>query len=559
VVRLKGNPSSWTAEKVALTGLADRFPGDPEPEYVHINKKNVAAVTLQENNHVVLVDLETRAVVKHFSAGAVDLDAVDTAEDDRITLDGALEDVLREPDAVKWIDEDRFLTANEGDLDGGSRGFTIWHRSGRVLFDAGNRYEHLAVRHGHYPEDRSENKGTEPEGAEVAKYGPDTLAFVGSERGNFVAVFRLADGCSPEFRQLLPCTNGPEGLLAIPERKLFAVASEEDLAGVGIRSTISIYRLESGDPDYPSILSEDDGDGLPIPWGALSGLAADRTRAHVLYAVTDSIYIGRPRILEIDASCEPARIVKEIVVTKDGDVVENYDLEGIARRRGGGFWLASEGLANGTRLNLLVRVNDGGEVLEEIGLPAVTEAKKTNNGFEGVTVVHRDGEEVVYVAIQREWAGDPTGFLRIGEYRPATGAWRFFYYPRSILTSPAGVTVGLSEVVAVDEETLAFIERDNQRGPNAAIKWITEVSLDGITPVAEGGVFPRATKRVVRDLLPDLNRTRGWTQDKVEGLAISICGRTYVVTDNDGLDDATGETLFFDLGDYDDLGEEDDD
>ena len=42
-----------------LTGLAERFPDDPEPEYVSINASNQAAVTLQENNHVVIVDLAT--------------------------------------------------------------------------------------------------------------------------------------------------------------------------------------------------------------------------------------------------------------------------------------------------------------------------------------------------------------------------------------------------------------------------------------------------------------------------------------------------------------------
>ncbi|GGN29439.1 hypothetical protein FHR83_007729 [Actinoplanes campanulatus] len=37
-------------------------------------------------------------------------------------------------------------------------------------------------------------------------------------------------------------------------------------------------------------------------------------------------------------------------------------------------------------------------------------------------------------------------------------------------------------------------------------------------------------------------------QDKVEGLAVAGDGRTYTVTDNDGIDDATGETVFLDLG-----------
>ncbi len=64
IVDLIGAPSDWTTRDVDLTGLADRFPEDPEPEYVSINASNQAAVTLQENNHVVIVDLVTGAVVR---------------------------------------------------------------------------------------------------------------------------------------------------------------------------------------------------------------------------------------------------------------------------------------------------------------------------------------------------------------------------------------------------------------------------------------------------------------------------------------------------------------
>ena len=38
--------------------------------------------------------------------------------------------VVREPDAVKWLDDDHFVTANEGDMDGGSRGWTIFNKDG---------------------------------------------------------------------------------------------------------------------------------------------------------------------------------------------------------------------------------------------------------------------------------------------------------------------------------------------------------------------------------------------------------------------------------------------
>ncbi len=49
-------------------------------------------------------------------------------------------------------------------------------------------------------------------------------------------------------------------------------------------------------------------------------------------------------------------------------------------------------------------------------------------------------------------------------------------------------------------------------------------------------------------MLPDLAANSIWTPEKLEGLAVTASGRVFVATDNDGLDDATGETLFLDLG-----------
>ncbi|MEU8818000.1 esterase-like activity of phytase family protein [Actinoplanes sp. NPDC048796] len=59
---------------------------------------------------------------------------------------------------------------------------------------------------------------------------------------------------------------------------------------------------------------------------------------------------------------------------------------------------------------------------------------------------------------------------------------------------------------------------------------------------------PAVRKKLVKDLLPALKAGHGWVQDKVEGLAIAGNGQAYAVTDNDALDDATGETVFLRLG-----------
>lgn len=544
IVDMRGNPSHWSTRRVDLAGLADIAPADPEPEYVDINRNNIAAVTLQENNHLVFVDLGTGEVVNHFNLGDVGLSRIDTLEDDVIRLDGSLSKVKREPDAVTWIDRHRVALANEGDLEGGSRGFSIFSLHGDLEFDSGNGYEHLAVRHGHYPENRSENKGAEPEGIEHARFGANEFLFVGSERGNFVAVYELGRDRTPEFVQLLPVTNGPEGLKAIPHRGLFVVASEVDDADEGIRSTVAIFKLQRGPASYPTLVSDDDAHGNPIPWGALSGLAGDSEDAHTLYTVHDSFY-REPRLYRIDVSAQPARISASIPLSGCGAC--DYDLEGIALNPDGGFWLASEG-RTGVRRNLLIRTAADGSVLEEVELPASVRAQSRNNGFEGVAVTGSGAGQQVYVAFQREWKDDSSGRARIGRYTPETAEWAFFHYPLDAVESPAGGWVGLSELSYLGHDTFAVIERDNRRGLDAAVKRLYTFSVAGQTPVAQGGSFPVLTKTLAHDLLPDLQAPNGWVQDKAEGLAVAADGQVYMVTDNDGVDEATGETQFRHLG-----------
>jgi uncharacterized protein YjiK len=55
-------------------------------------------------------------------------------------------------------------------------------------------------------------------------------------------------------------------------------------------------------------------------------------------------------------------------------------------------------------------------------------------------------------------------------------------------------------------------------------------------------------EKSVYDMVPNLKATNGWITDKPEGVAITNSGRTFVVTDNDGVEDWSGETWFLDLG-----------
>ena len=563
------NPARWNTTTVPLTGLGIAFADDPEPEFVDINDNNIAVVTLQENNAVALVDLEAAfadpagSVIDAFDLGAVDLAQIDTNENDLIELTSSLSGVAREPDAVTWIDEYTFATANEGDLEGGSRGFSIFNKDGTVLFDIGAVFDQVTVSLGHYPENRSENRGNEPEAVLFAEYGNDRLLFVGSERASAIAVFKLDDDNLPSLVQVLPTGVGPEGLLAIPRRDLFVVANEVDDRGDKIRSTVSVYEYESS-IDYPLIQSTlGDESGTPIPWGALSALAINPQGG--LLTVHDSFY-RNTRIFSLDTDGVPATLDEKIVLNdangllaaEDPGLVEasglvNLDAEGLAVGVDGGYWVASEGagtVGSNSRpfefANYLVHADDSGAITNVVALPAEVEALQVRFGFEGVAAVEENGAEVLYVAFQREWAGDPDDLVRIGRYETATGDWTFAYYPIETPTSPNGGWVGLSEISALGDGEFAVIERDNQAGPDARIKLITHFSVEGVTfrPQSEAPGFDILAKTVVRDLIDagDLTAPGGLILEKIEGLAVTEGGGAWWVNDNDGVDDSNGET-----------------
>lgn len=249
IVDLTGAPSAWTTRNVSLTGLAMRFPTDPEPEFVDINSDNQAAVTLQENNHVVIVDLPTGNIVGDWSTGTT-THLADTDDDGQIIFDDLLLNVRREPDAIAWTPRGDLVTANEGDydldlLDGefvGGRDFTIFSASGAVLYEPGAMLEMRAAEAGRYNDSRSDAKGCEIEGAEIGRFLNHDYLFLGAERCNFVAVYRLnGNSAAPKFIQILNTGSRPEGLLAIPNRSLFVSANEGD-------GTISIFQGKPGNP-----------------------------------------------------------------------------------------------------------------------------------------------------------------------------------------------------------------------------------------------------------------------------------------------------------------------
>lgn len=519
-----------------LTGLAEIAPTDPEPEYVSINGLGETVVTLQENNHMVVVARDG-SIVNHFSAGAVDLEGID-ATDERGALIFTESQMgrKREPDAVTWIDDQHFATANEGDYEGGSRSWTIFNKDGSVVYEAGTSFEHALIQIGHYPDKRSDAKGVEPESVTTGTFGGTPYLFVGSERGSIVGVYDITDPSAPVLKQLLPSGIGPEGYVTIPDRNLLVSANESDgLEDGAARAHVMLFEYGEGSAVYPHLTSE--GMETLTGWGAISGMAAGEDG--MIYAVSDSFYGYQPRIYTIDPGQTPARIVAALDVTRAGMPAQKLDLEGIAID-GDSFWLASEGRTDRVIPHAIYKVNAKGEIKEEIGLPSELMAVERRFGFEGITKIG----DSLWMAVQREWGDDPKNHVKLVSYNIETEEWGAVHYPKA---EPEKGWVGLSEITAFGDYVY-IVERDNQHGIEAVTKKVYRVPLADMQPAALGGDLPVVSKELVSDLIPALTSTGGYVLDKVEGMAIMPDGTAWISTDNDGVDDHSGETMFFSIG-----------
>ena len=133
--------------------------------------------------------------------------------------------------------------------------------------------------------------------------------------------------------------------------------------------------------------------------------------------------------------------------------------------------------------------------------------------------------------------------MRLGIYDLTAATWSFLFYPLDAPESQNGGWVGLSDLTSLGGGQFLVIERDNQGGPDAAIKRLYTFDVTGLI---DGDVV---TKVLADDLMDDLMETRGPIPEKIEGSAVTAGGDVYIINDNDGVDDNNGETRLINLGD----------
>lgn len=550
------NPAATQVIDISLQGVLNSdegflFVDDPQPEFVDIHGTTVA-VSLQENNGIAIVDLagDQPALSHVFSMGRVGNRSADLVEDDMISFSQQYPaDVLGEeafaglrfPDGIAFSPDGKsILSADEGEMNfTGGRGWSLWSVDGTFRWDDGGRLEKQAVRFSHYPEGRSENKGIEIEGVTTANFDGHPLAFVLSERGSFMAVYSLRNKKHPKLLQTLPTGISPEGVKAIPRRNLVVTASEKSGTINLFKGIHSIYKAPV---DKPRLASRSAAN--PEPWAAISGLAWQRP-FHLVgvpdNAMPTAIYQIRTGV---PSRFAPVSILHQ--VTRNNEQAQ-YDGEGITvdvsvlAPHEPGWWIASEGNAkfgeSSYQPNLLVQVDNRGRVLREVRLPADIDSPEggliRKNGFEGVAV-STDGNYLV-APIQRQFDDESPDFTRIarldlqslsceddGDVQTCTGNWNFFFYPLDPTDSSKN-WIGLSEIMTIDRDEYAVIERDKKLGSKSKVKKIYTFSLAGLDN----------NDQIIKTELTDILAAFS-PYEKVEGLAMTPDGDIWVGLDNDG-------------------------
>ena len=195
-------------------------------------------------------------------------------------LDAFMENELKKLEKIKLAKENG-LNGN-GEYEAlyafGGRSFSIFDATTMdLVFDSGSQFEKIiAEKLPQYfnvdneeveMDNRSDNKGPEPESAIVGEVNGKTYAFIGLERFSGIMVYDLTDVTSPDFVTLISSRDfsqdvagdvSPEGLVFIPAEKsptgkALLVATHE------ISGTVAVYELGQAVPAQE--ISEDDFSG----------------------------------------------------------------------------------------------------------------------------------------------------------------------------------------------------------------------------------------------------------------------------------------------------------
>ncbi|GHA06374.1 alkaline phosphatase [Arenicella chitinivorans] len=102
----------------------------------------------------------------------------------------------------------------------GARSFSIWSAQGKLVFDSGDQFEQITAQHDpglfNIDDDRSDNKGPEPEALALGEVDGRVYAFVGLERTGGVMVYDITNPADAAFVDYFT-TRNTEAVEDLPE------------------------------------------------------------------------------------------------------------------------------------------------------------------------------------------------------------------------------------------------------------------------------------------------------------------------------------------------------
>lgn len=209
----------------------------------------------------------------------------DSRDYDGFSEEERVKDVDLDPEAYPLADELQEsgnlgrlkITTATGDFDGdgdidliyayGGRSFSIRNAAGELVYDSGSDFERMIalVNPDNFNstndendsfDNRSDDKGPEPEGLTIGQIDDRTYAFIGLERDGGIMVYDITSPVAPQFVQYINNRNfsgdaeggtagdlAPEGMLFIPAMKspvkkpLLVVTNE-------VSGTTTVYRIK---------------------------------------------------------------------------------------------------------------------------------------------------------------------------------------------------------------------------------------------------------------------------------------------------------------------------
>lgn len=158
-------------------------------------------------------------------------------------------------------------TDGDGDVDElysyGGRSFSIWDANGQLVWDSGDAIaQYIASNHPTFfncndglaskMDNRSDDKGAEPEAVAVGQLGNKFYAFVGLERQGGIMIYDITNPAAPVFEQYIHSFNtaagtstdvAPEGLVFVPAS---ASHTQENLLIVSheVSGTTVVYQID---------------------------------------------------------------------------------------------------------------------------------------------------------------------------------------------------------------------------------------------------------------------------------------------------------------------------